>query len=69
LISIPFGNFAPIIASGAFMPTRTFGAPQTICSSSRPFHTRHTLSFSASGCFDTDFTSPTTTFASGGAAA
>ena len=33
------------------MPTRTFGAPQTICSSSRPFETRQTLSFSASGCF------------------
>ena len=53
LISIPFGSFAPMSASGAFMPTRTFGAPQTICSSSRPFQTRQTLSFSASGCLVT----------------
>src|SRR5690606_7289523 len=56
------------VASGAFMPARTFGAPQTICSSSAPEDTRQTLSFSASGCLSTLRTSPTTTPARSGAA-
>jgi hypothetical protein len=35
LIAKSPGSVAPTVASGAFSPTRAFGAPQTICSSRR----------------------------------
>ena len=66
--SLPFlilkspGNTAPIVATGAFMPTPTFGAPQTICKASpEPIFTVVTRKRSASGCCSTVRTSPTTT--------
>ena len=56
-----FGSLAPTFASGAFMPTRTFGAPHTTCTFEAPLFTRQTVSLSAFGCFSTESTSPTTT--------
>ena len=67
-ISMPPGSFAPTVASGAFMPARAFGAPQTICTVASPVLTLQTLSVSASGCFSRSRISPTTTPGSGGAA-
>ena len=69
LISMPPGSFAPTVASGAFMPARALGAPQTICTVSDPVFTWHTLSVSALGCFTRSTISPTITPGSGGAAA
>ena len=73
--SLPFlilkspGSTAPIVATGAFMPTRTFGAPQTICKvSAVPMFTVVTRKRSASGCCSTVKTSPTTTPVKGFAA-
>ena len=73
--SLPFlilkspGSTAPIVATGAFMPTRTFGAPQTICNGSpEPIFTVVTRKRSASGCCSTVSTSPTTTPVNGFAA-
>ena len=54
------GMTAPILASGAFTPTRTFGAPQTIWSVSVPSKTLHTCRWSESGCGTQSTTSPTT---------
>ena len=66
--SLPFlilkspGNTAPMVATGAFIPTRTFGAPHTICKGSpEPIFTVVTRKRSASGCCSTVSTSPTTT--------
>src|SRR5690348_4761570 len=62
LIVMPPGSTAPTIASGAFRPTRAFGAPQTICSGSPcPVATLQTCRRSASGCFSAATISPTTT--------
>ncbi len=73
--SLPFlilkspGNTAPIVATGAFIPTRTFGAPHTICNGSpEPIFTVVTRKRSASGCCSTVRTSPTTTPVNGFAA-
>ena len=59
------GSAAPTSASGTRMPTRAFGAPQTICSApSRecaPACTWHTRSLSALGCGSHSTISPTTT--------
>ena len=56
------GKLAPMVATGARIPTRTFGAPQTICSgASVLILTCVTRSLSASGCGSTLITSPTTT--------
>src|SRR6185369_15470445 len=60
-LSTPLSGLEPICASGAFMPTRTLGAPQTTCTVCFPVLTRQTVSRSALGCFSTDTTSPTTT--------
>ena len=54
------GIVAPIFASGAFTPTRTFGAPQTTCNVSVPSKTLHTCRWSESGCMTHSVTSPTT---------
>ena len=63
------GSTAPAKAHGTFTPTRTLGAPHTICSSSPvPASTWVTLRRSASGCFSTDLTSATTTPLNAGAA-
>ena len=66
--SLPFlilkspGSTAPMVATGAFMPARTFGAPHTICRGSpEPILTVVTRKRSASGCCSTVRTSPTTT--------
>ncbi|CVI09054.1 hypothetical protein AMPH_13106 [Acinetobacter baumannii] len=66
--SLPFlilkspGNIAPIVATGAFIPARTLGAPHTICKGSpEPIFTVVTRRRSASGCCSTVRTSPTTT--------
>ncbi len=73
--SLPFlilkspGNTAPMVATGAFIPTRTFGAPHTICNGSpEPMFTVVTRKRSASGCCSTVKTSPTTTPVNGFAA-
>ena len=73
--SLPFlilkspGSTAPMVATGAFIPTRTFGAPQTICKGSpEPIFTVVTRKRSASGCCSTVNTSPTTTPVNGFAA-
>jgi len=56
------GMRAPTVASGAFIPAQTLGAPQTICKGpSSPAATWHTCNLSASGCASTDSTSATTT--------
>ena len=56
------GNLAPINATGALIPTATFGAPHTICRVSPvPTSTVVTRNLSASGCWVTVNTSPTTT--------
>src|SRR5688572_5825903 len=69
LISRP-GSFAPTIASGAFMPTRTFVAPQTTCSGPPlPMLTSQSVSLSAFGCLATVRISPTTMPLKGGATA
>ncbi len=57
------------MASGAFMPARALGAPQTICTVAEPVFTWHTLSVSALGCGTRSTISPTMTPGSGGAAA
>jgi hypothetical protein len=70
LPSAPGGRMAPAIAQIAFMPARTFGAPQTMLSSVPvPTLTLHTLRRSAFGCLLTSSTSATTTFENGGATA
>jgi len=55
------------------IPARTLGAPHTMVSGASPASadtlTWHTLRRSASGCFSTDITSPTTTRSNAGAAA
>ena len=56
------------MAKGAFMPARTFGAPQTTCSVSRPVATWQSVRLSAFGWRTTESTSPTITPGSGGAA-
>src|SRR4249919_1340135 len=62
LISMPPGNFAPTVASGAFRPARAFGAPQTICTGSPvPTETWQTCRRSASGCLAQERISATTT--------
>src|SRR6185312_13224462 len=62
LIETSPGNCAPSMASGTLMPTRAFGAPQTICSGSPcPAFTLHTCSRSACGCFSAAMISATTT--------
>src|SRR6185312_14525102 len=62
LIETSPGNCAPTVASGTLMPTRAFGAPQTICSGSPcPASTLHTCSRSACGCFSAATISATTT--------
>ena len=73
--SLPFlilkspGKTAPIVATGAFIPVRTFGAPHTICKGSpEPMFTVVTRKRSASGCCSTVRTSPTTTPVNGLAA-
>ena len=56
------GNTAPTVATGAFIPTYTFGAPHTICNGSVvPIFTVVTRKRSASGCCSTVKISPTTT--------
>ncbi len=51
LISMPFGIVVPTVASGAFNPSRAFGAPQTMVNvSPAPTATWHTRSLSAFGC-------------------
>ena len=45
----PPGSVAPIVASGAFMPARTFGAPQTTCRVSLPVATWQSVRLSAFG--------------------
>ncbi|MCY1408986.1 hypothetical protein D9M71_243200 [compost metagenome] len=66
--SLPFlilkspGNTAPMVATGAFIPTRTLGAPHTICRGSpEPILIVVTRRRSASGCCSTVNTSPITT--------
>ena len=73
--SLPFlilkspGKTAPMVATGAFMPARTLGAPHTICNGSpEPIFTVVTRRRSASGCCSTVKTSPTTTPVKGFAA-
>src|SRR5690606_34088095 len=73
--SLPFlilkspGKTAPMVATGAFMPARTLGAPHTICNGSpEPIFTVVTRRRSASGCCSTVKTSPTTTPVNGFAA-
>ena len=61
LITSPPGSFAPMVASGAIIPARTFGAPQTMESSPAPASTRQSESLSALGCFATSSTFATTT--------
>src|SRR5579862_2852264 len=51
---------APESPTITFCPAATFGAPQTIWSSSVPVLTLHTESLSALGCFATSSTSPIT---------
>ena len=68
LILKPPGSTAPTKAVGAFIPARTFFAPHTICTgSSSPTSTWVTFNLSASGCFSTLITKPTTTLLKGGA--
>ena len=58
------GSLAPTSATGTRTPAATLGAPQTICSGASlcsPTFTLATRSLSASGCWVTSITSPTTT--------
>jgi hypothetical protein len=55
------GRRAPILASGAFIPTRTLGAPQTTFSFSPPASTVQTVSLSAFGWRATSRICATTT--------
>ncbi len=57
---VPSGITAPGSATGTVWPAATFGAPQTIVRVPSPASTSQTLSLSASGCFSTDSTLPTT---------
>src|SRR5712691_11495236 len=67
LISMP-GRRVPTSATGAFIPVTTLGAPQTIESGAAPpTLTLHRVSRSASGCFATSSTCPTTTLPKAGA--
>ena len=63
-LSTPRMVLVPVLASGAFIPTRTLGAPQTTFSFPLPELTVQTVSLSAFGCFSTASTSATTTPAS-----
>ena len=66
--SSPGGSSAPTMAQGTLMPTRAFGAPQTIVKNSeRPTSTLQTLKRSALGCCIASLISPTTIFENGGA--
>ena len=68
LPSAPGGSTAPAMAQIAFMPARTFGAPQTMFSRVPvPTSTWQTFRRSAFGCLATSSTSATTTFENGGA--
>ena len=57
---VPSGITAPGSATGTVWPGATFGAPQTIVRLPSPASTSQTLSLSASGCFSTARTLPTT---------
>ena len=58
-----------MVATGTFIPARTFGAPHTICKGSpEPIFTVVTRKRSASGCCTTVKTSPITTPVNGLAA-
>src|SRR3954468_10777444 len=68
LPSSPGGSSAPTSAVGTLMPTRAFGAPQTMFSSAPcPTSTWHTRRRSAVGCCAASLISRTTTFVKGGA--
>ena len=68
LPSSPGGSSAPTIAHGMRMPTRAFGAPQTmINSSAAPTSTWQIRRRSASGCCTASLISPTTMPVKGGA--
>jgi hypothetical protein len=57
---VPSGITAPGRATGTVWPAATLGAPQTIVRLPSPASTSQTLSLSASGCFSTERTLPTT---------
>ena len=60
-ITVPPASVAPFSAKGILSPVLTLVAAVTICKTSFPTSTLHTLSLSASGCFSIDIISPTTT--------
>jgi hypothetical protein len=57
---VPSGMTAPGSATGTVCPAATLGAPQTIVRPPSPASTSQTVSLSASGCFSTESTRPTT---------
>ena len=62
IVSPTAGRVAPTRATGTWIPARTLGAPQTICSgSAAPTATLQTLSLSAAGWGSRRSTRPTTT--------
>src|SRR5688572_30661244 len=68
-IAVPFGSIAPGRASGAYMPTAAFGAPQTtLTGDPLPASTLHTRRRSAFGCASTLAMRATTTLSSAGPA-
>ena len=64
---VPSGITAPGSATGTVCPAATLAAPQTIVRVPSPASTSQTLSRSASGCFSTDSTLPTTKESADGA--